>query len=216
MIAGASGRPAARPAMSDIRTADEVLLTGIHARHRAAALSALRTHVDDAGADGQLNLASYLRTLCDIEQRALPAAARVNVYADLRPVAARAGTAVLIGLAFRELLRNALVHAYPPGDAGHVGVHLWLVSTLPRVRAFLLVADGGRGFADEPTATADRGIPLARQLVQRCGGTLAREPGRGTIWRIALSRTAGPTQATTAGELRNAPIRRGRPWAHRP
>ena len=172
-------------------------------------------HVDDAGTDGQLDLASYLRTLCDIEQRALPAAS-VAVYADLRPVAARAGIAVLIGLVFRELLRNAFLHAYSPGDTGQVGVHLWPVSTLPDVRAFLLVADGGRGFADEPPATADRGIPLARQLVQRCGGALAREPGRGTIWRVALPRTTGPVQAATVGELRNAPIRRGRPWAHKP
>jgi two-component sensor histidine kinase len=199
MTAGANGLTAARPARSDLP-----------ARHRAAALSVLRTHVDDAGADGHLNLASYLRALCDIEQRTLPAAVGVAVYADLKPVAARAETAVLIGLAFRELLRNALVHAYAPGDAGHVGVHLWRVRTLPHVRAFLLVADGGRGFADEPPATANRGIPLARQLVQRCGGALARELGRGTIWRIALPRTAGPTQATTAGRSWHAPV--GRDW----
>ena len=34
MIAGASGLPTAHSAMSDIRTADEVILISIHARQR--------------------------------------------------------------------------------------------------------------------------------------------------------------------------------------
>ena len=108
--------------------------------------------------------------------------------------------AVLIGLAFSELLRNALTHAFPRGDAGHVGIHLWPPHTLPDVGAFLLIADDGQGFHDEPPAASDSGIPLARHLVERCGGTLKREPGAGTVWRVTLPSAAGTVLGSGATE----------------
>lgn len=114
-----------------------------------------------------------------------------TVYADLQPVVVPVEVAALVGLAFGELLRNALIHAFPQDGAGHVGVHLWPVAVLPGVQAFLLIADDGQGFGDEPSALSDSGIPLARRLVERCGGTLTREPGPGTIWRVMLPPTAG-------------------------
>ncbi|MBV9749354.1 MAG: sensor histidine kinase, partial [Acetobacteraceae bacterium] len=129
----------------------------------------------------------YLRALCDAERQAVLGAASVALYTDLRPVRVRAEAAALIGFAFAELLRNALAHAFPRDGRGHVGVHLWPISGLPSLRAFLLVADDGQGFGDEPPVTSERGIPLARHLVERCGGTLKREPDRhGTVWRIAV------------------------------
>lgn len=108
------------------------------------------------------------------------------VYAELRPMVVRAEVAALVGLAFCKLLRNALTHAFPCGSSGRIGIHLWPVSTLPGARAFLLIADDGQGFSNEPPATSSSGIPVARHCVERCGGTLTREPGSGTVWRVRL------------------------------
>lgn len=124
----------------------------------------------------------------DKHYAALAATARVTVYADLRPVIVKAEVAALAGLAFCKLFHSALIHAFPYGWAGHIGIHLWPVATLPGVRANLLIADDGQGFDDEPTAEASSGIPVARHCVERCGGTLTREAGSGTVWRIMLPR----------------------------
>jgi len=148
----------------------------------------LRPHLRNSGTGQEADLGAYLRDLCGMEQLPLQASGSVSVHADLRTVAVPAEVAACIGLAFCELLRNALAHAYPPGERRHVGVHLWPVNVLPHVRAFLFVADSGLGFDNEPPAASGRGIPLARRMAEHCGCTLTREPGRGTIWRVTLCR----------------------------
>jgi two-component sensor histidine kinase len=170
---------------------DDAALT-VAVRRRVTALGILQTQMLASTAGEWLDLASCVRALCDAERLAVPDAAGVVLYVDLRPVRVRAETAIVVGLAFCELLRNALAHAFPPGGTGHVGIHLWPTIGLPGVRACLLVADDGRGFGDEPPATAERGISLARQLVVRCSGALVREfGGRGTVWRATLPQLTG-------------------------
>ena len=157
-------------------------------RRRGTALSILCAHVLAPGSGRTIDLARYLRALCDFERLAVGGAPDVALYANLQPMRVRAETAALLGLAFRELLCNALEHAFPLGGMGHVGIHLWPTSSLPGVRACLLVADDGRGFGAEPPAASECGIPLARHLVERCGGALTREPGgKGTVWRVTLA-----------------------------
>ena len=170
---------------------------GAAVRCRAAALGILRAQVCAAHPGAGVDLAPCLRALRTAEQSALAsAAARAPVYAAMQPLIVRAEAAILTGLAFSELLRNALTHAFPRGGTGHVGIHLWPPATLPDVAAFLLIADDGQGFDDEPLAASDSGIPLARHLVERCGGTLRREPGAGTVWRVALPLAAGAVLET--------------------
>jgi len=157
------------------------------ARRRMAALGILRAQTRAFAGGEEIDLACYLPALCDAERRTAPASSGVVLHADLRSVRVAVEVAFRIGLAFCELLRNALTHAFPQDGAGHVGIHLWPTTGLPGVRACLLVADGGRGFGDEPPVTSEHGIPVARYLVERCGGTLTREPGGpGTIWRVKL------------------------------
>ncbi len=156
-------------------------------RRRVTALGILHAKILASAAGEGIDLAVCLRTLCDAERSASPAAAGVALYTDLRSLTATPETAAFVGLAFCELLRNALAHAFPPGGTGHVGIHLWPAIGLPGVRACLLVADDGRGFGAEPPAAAGRGIPLARHLVERCGGALMRASGGpGTVWRATL------------------------------
>ncbi len=98
----------------------------------------------------------------------------------------KAEVATLVGLAFCKLFHNALIRALCFDSAGHIGVHLWPVAALSGVRAYLLIADDGQGFDDEPPATTDSGILVARHCVEQCGGTLTREAGSGTVWRVML------------------------------
>ena len=146
----------------------------------------LQPHLRNSGTGQEADLGAYLRDLCGMEQLPLRASDGVSVHADLRTVVVPAEVAACIGLAFCELFRNALVHAYPPDERRRVGVHLWPVSVLPHVRAFLLVADSGLGFDHEPPALSEGGIPFARHMAEHCGCTLTREPGCGTVWRITL------------------------------
>ena len=134
-----------------------------------------------------VDLARVLHTLrSDKRHAALAAAAGVTVYTGLRPTVVKAEVAALVGLAFCKLFHNALVHAFPCDSTGHVGIHLWPVATLPGVGAYLLIADDGQGFDDESPATPGRGLSLARHCIEQCGGTLTREAGSGTVWRITL------------------------------
>lgn len=132
-----------------------------------------------------VDLARVLAALCEHERAAVPTSAEMALYVVLQPLAVRAGVAVLVCLAAHELLRNALTHAFPAGTGGHVGVHLWHTQQA-KPRAYLLIADDGCSFGDEPTTTADCGLTLARNFLDAVGAQLEREPGRGTVWRIGL------------------------------
>ncbi len=191
--------------------------TGGASRHRATALGILDAQMPTAHPSEGTDLARCLCALWAGEHSILPPAApHAIVYADLRPLIVRAEAAILIGLAFSELLRNAFTHAFPRSGTGHVGIHLWPVSTLPDVRAFLLIADDGQGFTNEPPAASDSGIPLARRLVERCGGTLAREPGSGTVWRVALPKATEAVLGNGAtGRGLDRPTPHGSGWAAR-
>lgn len=162
-------------------------------RRRMTALGVLHAQMLASTTGEDIGLAGCLHALCDAE-RAAASAAGMNLYADLRPLTVLPEAAAFIGLAFCGLLRNAIEHAFPFNGTGHVGIHLWPTCWLPGVRAYLLVADDGQGFGAEPLPSSERGIPLARHLVQR-GGALMREPGRsGTVWRAALSPVTGATR----------------------
>ena len=155
--------------------------------HIATAPGGLHAPVLTLHSSKVVDLARILNALRSDEHYAsLVLASGAAVYADLRPVVVKAEVAAWVGLAFCKLFRNALTHAFPCGSTGHIGVHLWPVTTLSGMRAFLLIADDGQGFGDEPPATSDSGIPVAQHCVERCGGTLTRIPASGTVWRIAL------------------------------
>ena len=109
----------------------------------------------------------------------------VAFYVVLQPFVVRAEIATLICLAAHELLRNTLVHAFPAGAGGHVGVHLWKTFKA-EPRAYLVITDDGVGFGDEPPVTAECGLALARRYLGAAGAQLMREPGSGTLWRVSL------------------------------
>lgn len=190
-------RPAA-PRIRGVANRPRVAAAVTGAAHQGPpALGRLCAPMSSFGPGTVVDLARILYTLRNEQHHAaLAAAAKVTVYADLRPVAVSAETAALVDLAFCKLLHNALIRALRRGSAGHLGIHLWAVATLPGARAYLLIADDGQGSDHEAPATADSGRTIAHRCVEQCGGTLTREAGSGLVWRITLPLQAG----TIAGE----------------
>lgn len=158
-------------------------MAGRAGRGRGARIDAARPPL--AVAHGFVDFAPLLAAVCDAEAQALPRPAGMDFSVNAYPVAVEAGLAALLCLAMHELVRNALLHAFPAAQRGAVGVHLWPTSG-GAPRAWILIADSGCGFADEPPRSAGSGLVLARQFVEKAGGSLLREEGAGTVWRIGL------------------------------
>jgi two-component sensor histidine kinase len=133
-----------------------------------------------------LDLMQPVSAVCNEEHEAASARRAVALYTTLESVLVPANWAVLVPLVVRELLRNAFTHAYPPDQCAHVGLHLWR-PPLGKVRAYLLVVDGGCGFDMKPPVDAASGLAYAQTLMRFTGNKLEREPGNGTLWRITLS-----------------------------
>lgn len=143
-----------------------------------------RQDVVRGAAPGRVDFAPILTAVC-AALTATPRQAGLDLAVTAHPVVVGAGQAALLCLAVHELVRNALVHAFPTGQRAALGVHLWPTGgNAPR--GYLLIADSGRGFAAEPPASAGSGLVLARRFVEGVGGSLVREPGFGTVWRIGL------------------------------
>jgi PAS domain S-box-containing protein len=98
--------------------------------------------------------------------------------------------AVPLGLILNELLSNALLHAFPSGRAGDIGLQI------DATGGVLDIADDGIGLP--PTVDLERpgslGLQLVQALMRQVGGTIQLVPGPGTHYRIQLPLThAGGT-----------------------
>lgn len=157
-----------------------------------------------------VDLAALLEAVCDTQ----PMPPGVIIRADLKSVLAAQGAAVRIAMATAELLRNAAGHAFPVGQpgpgalAGRVGLCLRPVHSLPGVAALVSVSDNGCGFGSEPPPGSRSGIAVARRMVRRCGGTLARTAGPGTMWHLAIPDRVAPPDCAAFGHAA--------PWERRP
>lgn len=129
-----------------------------------------------------VNLAPLLAAVRDAE----PIPPGVEILSDLRSVSMAPGAAVRVAMATGELLRNAATHAFAPGAEGYIGFHLWPVDRLPGVAAFAMVSDNGCGFGAEPPPGSRSGLAVARRMVRRVGGALARSACSGTVWHLAI------------------------------
>lgn len=123
----------------------------------------------------QMDLASFLGVAIDDICVDIVRADSIAVRVDLRTCMVAPWVALNLRVVVSELLRNALLHAYEPNEAGHVSVFLWRSG----FATCLAVADAGAGFGAGPGG----GIGRAQDAMARIGGRLIREPGFGTVWR---------------------------------
>ena len=148
----------------------------------------------------RINLAEYLRQLCDSLARAGgPSAVRVNVEAEDWTL--DVDRAMPLALIASELVSNALRHAFPDGHAGHVTVRL-----APTADGMCLeVSDDGAGLpADLPAGAAGKrrgglGLVLVQSLAKQAHADVhiasGAERGRGTAFTIAIPHAARRSKA---------------------
>lgn len=181
---------------------------GPHPRQQA--LRAICGHLRTLPPAPLVNLAPLLAAVRDAEQ--IPP--NIEILSDLRPVAMAQDAAVRVAMAAGELLRNAATHAFAPsaGGDGYIGFHLWPVDRLPGVAAFAMVSDNGCGFGAEPPPGSRSGLAVARRMVRRAGGTLARSACSGTVWHLAIppadARARPPREARVPVQPFNPVLRR--------
>jgi anti-sigma regulatory factor (Ser/Thr protein kinase) len=154
-----------------------------------------------------IELSGYFRSLLQhIEREASLDGSRIHVSATLRSVVLDGRAAIPLGFVFVELVSNAVLHAFPDGRTGAIGIHLWRTEAKSAL-AYIIVADNGCGF---PLGRRGRGIELAHRMAGRAGCKLVREPGRGTVWRLEIDMNDGvPTAVRDPSDFRVPPRPRG-------
>jgi len=110
----------------------------------------------------------------------------VSVTVDVSDIPLPIDTAVTCGLILNELVANALIHAFSPGQKGQI--HIALRSDTPG-QCVLSVRDNGVGIARRRDRTdADSlGLQLVEALSEQLGGTLEIDTRGGTEVRIAFA-----------------------------
>lgn len=146
---------------------------------RIQGMSLLHELLYRAEQPGRIDLAEYLRALCDQLARA-NGPAPVRVHVDAASWSLDADQVTPLALIAGELVSNALNHAFPDGRTGEIHVTLQPDDAGMRLR----VRDDGIGLpADQPFPDTRRRRGLGLVLVQ----TLTRQAGA----EIVLERTGG-------------------------
>ena len=164
--------PAAKAAMKDMQ-------------NRVRAMALIHEHLYRSEHLAGVDLAPYLRSLCQQLVRALAATpGSLELRLDLAPVRLGIDEAVPCGLLVNELVSNALKHAFPDGRDGVVRVELQVVEEGPSVR--LRVADNGVGFPEafDSTRSESLGLKLVSSLTQQLGGRLEMRRDNGTVFDV--------------------------------
>ena len=142
----------------------------------------------------QIDLATYLRTLCSQLFHSLVAAPEsIQLRLDVASVDLDVTQAVPCGLLVNELVSNCLKHAFPGGRAGEVRVELQPVDGGPAVR--LRVADNGVGLPADFDLPQLRslGLQLVSDLVGQLQGRLEIGGGPGAAFEVVFTpQTANP------------------------
>ncbi len=147
---------------------------------RIMSMSLVHKKLYDSMDLSRIDLNEYCRELIDLLVDSEPGRRRhirFQPAAEALPV--KIDTAVPFGLAFHEIVSNALRHAYPPGAEGEVRV---VLSSLVPDRVELAVSDDGVGLPADFDGRSGKtlGFQLIHGLVEgQMGGSFACETGRG-------------------------------------
>lgn len=149
---------------------------------RVEVLAILYRQVHEARSETQVNLARYLREVCETaiaNVGDVPVPVTLSVEAE--PLTTSLYTAMPLGLIANELVMQGLHHAYPE-DA-------WMrvrLEQLPSGSAKLTVADNGRGLPQGFDADADAASMLVEALATQLGADLDLSHGSGTAVHLTL------------------------------
>ena len=162
---------------------------------RIMSMSLVHKKLYDSMDLSRIDLNEYCRELIDLLVDSEPGRRRhirFQPAAEALPV--KIDTAVPFGLAFHEILTNALRHAYPRGAEGEVRVSL---SSLAPDRIELEVSDDGVGLPADFDGRSGRtlGFQLIHGLVEaQMGGSVACETDRGLRCIVRFSDAQAQTR----------------------
>jgi two-component sensor histidine kinase/putative methionine-R-sulfoxide reductase with GAF domain len=151
--------------------------------NRVRALGIVYEQLFRSGSATQVDLAGYLRELCDHLFRfhgVEPDGIRLTVEAA--DVTVGLATAVPLGLIVNELVWNSLEHAFPEGK-GEVRVTL---RGAEAGRASLVVADNGRGLPPPDARGEGLGLQLVDALTAQIEADVAVDTAAGTTFTITF------------------------------
>lgn len=145
-----------------------------------------RLYRDEQGM-GVVDLAAYLRDICDGLSRSLLEGRSIDLELAAAPANLALDRAVPLGLIVNELVTNAIKHGFPDGSAGRIAVRL----ASDGQTATLEVSDDGQGTGGSGAPAEAGGTGLGRRLVEsmarQIGASLAQAGGQGTTWRLGFS-----------------------------
>jgi two-component sensor histidine kinase len=157
---------------------------------RLAAVGQLHRHLSLQDADGPVELAAFLRGLC----QAVGAGTGLSCELDAEPVHVPARVAQNVGLLVNECALNARKHAY-----GRDGGVLRIGSSVAPGRLRIAVADEGRGLPPEGMAAAHGlGMGIIGAIVRELRGTMTAETRSGAVFTFLI-----PLAAATPGPSRS-------------
>jgi two-component sensor histidine kinase len=164
----------ARHATSESRDALKEVL------RRVTAIGQIHNRIYNTADPANIDLAAYLEGLCDhIAQ--FERNERVRLTRVLEPVVVELDIAVPLALLGVELITNAYKHAFPGGHEGEISVSLRRAGE----NAVLTIRDNGVGVRDQ-ARPGSIGLQLVPLLAQQIQGTVERENGDGTMFRITF------------------------------
>ncbi|MBI5688069.1 MAG: PAS domain S-box protein [Verrucomicrobia bacterium] len=138
-----------------------------------------------------VNFANYIENICSHLFRSYgPKAAQIKLRPRLEEVAIDLDRAVSCGLIINELVSNALKHAFPGGQGGHIEVEL---RTTPQEQIVLRVADDGVGLPSglDIHQTGTLGHQLVFMLVEKLHGAVEITRDRGVAFHITFQAKQG-------------------------
>lgn len=141
----------------------------------------------NAGSKGDVQMRSYLNSLCATLQTSIPETQNIRIALHADATTMPRDRAIVLGLLVNEIVTNSLKHAFSAGSGGHIDVRFKRKDD----DAELIVSDDGRGEAGqvdkEATPSTSLGLRLIEALVAQAGATYDRQSNdNGTLFRIAI------------------------------
>ena len=161
-------------------------------QNRVRSMALIHEHLYRSENLAQVDLAAYLRQICQQLFRALASTSgAIRLDLDLAPVQLGIDQAIPCGLLVNELFSNALKHGFPNGRTGEVRVELQPLADGPGWR--LRVADTGVGLPAgfDLKHLTSLGLQLISDLSRQIGGRLEIGPGPGAVFEVSFQSIRG-------------------------
>jgi two-component system, sensor histidine kinase PdtaS len=152
------------------------------AADRIAVIGSVHSRLRHGHRGAVVDSQEYLGGLCQELRTTFIGDRPIDLSVDVDPAQMSLNSAVMIGLIVNELVANAVKHAFPGNQPGHIEVRFQCQNRAGE----LVVCDDGVGLPMEQPAGTGLGQLLVRQLTEGMEGTVTIETMGGTSVHIQL------------------------------